>query len=173
MNDNGSISLITLDGTDFRTCKTMPFDRKWFSHKFKGPGLCYEVGICIQTGWIVWIHGPFPPGCWPDIKIAWQSIHDELDPGEMYVADGGYRDKKGGFSKTPNGLNNEDQRMKRRARVRHENVNCLFKNFTILERRYRHRKICHGIVFRACANHVQAGIQLEGTVHQVEYSNKK
>jgi len=90
MNNNGSISLITLDGTDFRTCKTMPFDRKWFLHKFKGPGLCYKVGICIQTGWIVWIHGPFPPGCWPDIKIAWESIHDELDPGEMYVANGGY-----------------------------------------------------------------------------------
>ncbi len=150
MNNNGSISLITLDGTDFRTCKTMPFDRKWFLHKFKGPGLCYKVGICIQTGWIVWIHGPFPPGCWPDIKIAWQSIHNELDPSEMYVANGGYHDKKGGFSETPNGLNNEDQRMKQRARARHENVNRLFKNFTILERRYRHRKICHGIFLCLC-----------------------
>jgi len=69
MNDNGSICKITLDATDFRTCKTSPFDPKWYSHKFRGPGLHYEVGVCIQTAWIVWIHGPFPPGHWPDIMM--------------------------------------------------------------------------------------------------------
>jgi len=78
-------------------------------YKSHGPGLRYEVGICIQTGWIVWIHGPFPPGQWPDIKIAHKSI---LEPGETYLADGGYKDRKGGFSETPNSLTNEDQKMK-------------------------------------------------------------
>lgn len=43
----------------------------------------------------------------------------------------------------------------------------------ILERRYRHRKIDHVIVFRACANLVQAGIQLEQTVHQVDYNDNE
>jgi len=103
MNDNHSICLITLDGTDFHTYETMPFDPKWYSHKFRGPGLWYEIGICIQTGWIVWIHGPFPPGMWPDIKIARDAIHDELEPSEKYLADSGYCDRIGGFSETPTG----------------------------------------------------------------------
>ncbi len=170
---NGNVCRITLDGTDFRTGETYPFNKKWFSHKFKGPGLRYEVSICIQTGWIVWISGPFPPGPWPDIKIARNGLHAELAHGEKYLADGGYRDKKGGFSETPTGLNNSDQRMKARARARHENVNRLFKNFGVLERRYRHDKCKHGRVFHAVAHLVQAMIQLEGAVHQVQYKEWK
>jgi hypothetical protein len=164
---------VTLDGTDFRTCETMPFNPKWYSHKFKGPALRYEIAVCIQTGWIVWIHGPFPPGKFPDIKIARKSIHHELDVGEKYLADGGYRDGVAGLAVTPTGLNNEDQRMKARARARHENVNRLFKNFAILERRYRHTKSKHGRVFRAVSHLVQASIRFEYTVHQVEYDDTK
>jgi len=129
------------------------------------------VGICIQTGWIVWINGPFPPGPWPDIRIARKALHAELSQGEKYLADGGYRDRKGGFSETPTGLNNNDQRMKARARARHENVNRLFKNFGVLERIYD--KCKHGRVFRAVAHLVQATIQLEGSVHQVTYKDSK
>ena len=36
---------ISLDGTDFRIQEPTPFDPKWFSHKFKGPGLRYEIGV--------------------------------------------------------------------------------------------------------------------------------
>jgi len=159
MKDNGSICKITLDGTDFCTCKSYPFDPKWYSWKFKGPGLRYELGVCIQTSWIlVWMHGPFPPGHWPDICIAHDAIHDELDPLEKYLADSGYCDKRGGFSETPNGLRNRDQHMKARARAWHENVNQLLKNFGIMERRYQHPKCKHGCVFQAVATLVQATI---------------
>ena len=61
---------ITVDGTDFRIQEPIPFNPKWYSHKFKGPGLRYEVAICIKTGCIVWVIGPFPAGEWPDRKIA-------------------------------------------------------------------------------------------------------
>jgi len=65
MNSNGSICLVTINGTDFCIVfEQMPFDSKWFSQKFKGPGLCYEVGVCIQTSWIVWINSLFPTGNW-------------------------------------------------------------------------------------------------------------
>ena len=71
MNDNGSRCKITVDGTDFRIREPHPFNKeRWFSKKFKGPGVRYEVGICIQTGWIVWLNGPFPCGEFPDLKIA-------------------------------------------------------------------------------------------------------
>jgi hypothetical protein len=43
-----------VDGTDYPIKELCPFSKKWFSHKFKGPGLQYdsEVAVCIncQTG---------------------------------------------------------------------------------------------------------------------------
>ena len=53
---------ISVDGTDERICEPTPFGPKWYSHKFHGPGLRYEIGIGIETGYIVWAHmGLFRP----------------------------------------------------------------------------------------------------------------
>ncbi len=40
----------SVDGSDFRIHEKRLFGLKWFSHKFKGPGLNYEVGICYSRG---------------------------------------------------------------------------------------------------------------------------
>ena len=87
-----NICRISVDGTDFRIQEPTPFSKKWFSHKFNGPGLRYEVGIGITTGWIVWVNDPFPPGEFNDLKIAKSSLIYFLDDGEKYVADKGYQD---------------------------------------------------------------------------------
>ncbi len=50
------------------------FDSKWQSHKFNGPGLRYEIGICIRTGDVVWAHGGMPCGEWPDLRLARNAI---------------------------------------------------------------------------------------------------
>ena len=50
----------SLDGTDCRVREPSPFGPKWFSHKFKGPGLRYEVAVSIRKGHIVWVNGTFP-----------------------------------------------------------------------------------------------------------------
>ncbi|KAL7565604.1 hypothetical protein ACA910_018966 [Epithemia clementina (nom. ined.)] len=86
----GQRCFTSLDGTDYRIEDPMPFDPKWYSHKFKAAGLQYEVGICIETCWIVWVNGPFPCGEWPDVNIAQLALHGMLDNNEMYVADGVY-----------------------------------------------------------------------------------
>lgn len=62
-------SRISVDGTDFKICEPMPFDTKWYSYKFNGAGLRYEVNICIDTGLIVWLHGPFKYGQFNDLRI--------------------------------------------------------------------------------------------------------
>lgn len=49
----GQTAFVSLDGADFKIEEPTPFSPKWFSHKFKGPGLRYEVGLCIRTGYIV------------------------------------------------------------------------------------------------------------------------
>jgi len=55
MRNLGNWSLVTVDGTD--DCPIQephPFSTQWYSHKFKGPGLHYELAVCILTGYIVW-----------------------------------------------------------------------------------------------------------------------
>jgi len=172
MRSNHSICRVTVDGVDFSMYEPSPFNPKWLSHKFNGPGLRYEIGICIQTSWVVWINGPFPPSDYPDISIARDGINDELDPGEKYLADGGYADGNQ-YSTTPDGINDHDHWMKAKARARHEAVNHLFKNWGILERRFRHNKLLHGKVFGAVANLVQASIMTGHPVFDVRYKDRR
>ncbi|KAL3791579.1 hypothetical protein ACHAW5_000882 [Stephanodiscus triporus] len=56
LGDSGNKALVTLDGTDMPV--EMKFAKEFMSHKFMGNGLKYEVGVCIATGHIVWVHGP-------------------------------------------------------------------------------------------------------------------
>ena len=66
---------MSVDGTDFKINQPQNFDKKWFSNKFKGPGLRYEIALNIQTGNIIWTHGSFPPGAYKDLA-------QKLKPGE-------------------------------------------------------------------------------------------
>lgn len=168
MDDNGSICKVTIDGTDCRILEPAPFDRKWYSHKFHGPGVRYEVGLCIQNGWIVWVNGPYPCGSHSDLKIAKDWIFRLLGGSEMVLADGGYNDG-GLYAETPTGLHNQDQKMKKDARSRHETVNRRLKHFNILTHTYRHDVAEHGIAFRAVAVLTQIAIQTDEPLFQVDY----
>ena len=69
-----------------------------------GPGVRYEIVICIQTRWIVWINGPFLCGI-PNRNISREWLNYELKDGELYLVDCGYHDGQQ-YSMTPNGLHN-------------------------------------------------------------------
>lgn len=172
MDSNGSTCLMTVDGTDFRIQEPMPFWSGWYSHKFKGPGLRYEIGVCIQTGWLVWVHGPYACGRNNDIKIFRMYLQGLLDPRERVVADGGYKDKGEGTTDTPSGLNNYDQYMKSMARARHETLNRRFKQFTILGGRYRGDLKEHKNYMLAIANIVQIDIELGKEPFKVTYNDR-
>ena len=106
---------------DIRRCEPTPFNPRWYSHKFKGPGVRYEIGLNIQTGDIVWANGPFACGAYLDKKIAKEEgLEDCLEDGEWYIADAGYR---GGCAETPSGQNNNEQWMQSKVRARHETLN--------------------------------------------------
>ncbi|MEL7343218.1 MAG: hypothetical protein AAGM67_22230, partial [Bacteroidota bacterium] len=51
--------LVSVDGVDFQ----IPYSGRQFkSHKFKfGSALRYEAAVCILTGELVWVNGPFEP----------------------------------------------------------------------------------------------------------------
>ena len=90
MRDIGNRSLVTVDGTDCPIQEPHPFSTQWISHKFKGPGLCYELAVCILTGYIVWYFGPFPAAK-SDLQIYRIKLKTILGPHEKVVADKGYR----------------------------------------------------------------------------------
>ena len=168
LEDNGSQCLVSVDGTDFSIMEPMPFNKKWFSHKMNGPGVRYEVAICIQTGEPVWINGPFPCGSWSDLRIARSALVDALDPGEYYLADGGYRDGNQ-WSVTPTGRHLFSDRQKSVVRARHESYNKRLKDWGALRQLYRHRLETHSQVFRAIANIVHIAISHGETLFQVDY----
>jgi hypothetical protein len=137
---------VSLDGTDFKIYEQKPFDKKWFSHKFKGPGLRYEIGISIQSGDIVWASGGVPCGEYPDIKLA-KELYVKFAQNEITLADKGYRDRK--FFKIP------ENAFEKRVLARHETLNGKIRTFAILSDRFRHQLNKHPIVFHACVNIVQ------------------
>ena len=128
------------------------FNPMWYSHKFHGPGLRYEIGLCIFTGHIVWAHGGVPCGHWPDLKLARDAFIFNLQEGEKALADRGYQDQN--FFEHPNG----DQR-KKKILSRHETANRRIKQFSCLQHRFRHALFLHPSFFHAVVNITQLMIQ--------------
>jgi hypothetical protein len=162
---------MTVDGTDCRICEPTPFNPKWYSHKFKGAGLRYEVGVCIQTGWICWTNGPYPCGEWQDLTISRGSLIYFLQKGEKVVGDSGYA---GAYHETPNfaKLGTPREKMKADARARHETINAKLKEFNCLSCRWRHPRHKHKLAFDAVANIVQIKIEKEGATFEINYNDR-
>jgi DDE superfamily endonuclease len=170
--DNGSRCKITVDGTEFEIEEPQPFDKGFYSKKFNGPGLRYEVGIAIQTGYIVWINGPFKPGEWPDLKIALNDLVYMFEGDERAVADRGYCGHPCYFDTPWRVLDNEQQKMRKKlVRARHETINGLFKNWRILKAVFHHPLCKHCKSFHAVANIVQSQLEQKPT-WQVSYTDR-
>jgi len=171
INDTGNDALVTVDGTDFRIQEPIPFNRKWFSKKFNGPALRYEVGISINTGYIVWFNGPFPAGMMPDIKIFESNLKWKMSSGERVVADKGYT----GVPQVlcPRSAKNDKHRKEMsKARARHETVNRRFKEWQCLQQRWRHDREKHHLVFSAVAGLTQIEILNGQPLYQIDYDSK-
>lgn len=143
-----------MDGVDFKILEPSNFDRKWYSHKFKGPGLRYELGLCIRSGSIVWKNGGYPCGTYPDLKLAREAYTLSVLPGEKTMADKGYNDDS--FFILPNPNNSI---FHKRIMSRHETVNKRIRQFKILKDTFRHSIIKHTIVFNSVVNLTQLMIE--------------
>jgi hypothetical protein len=139
-----------------------PFWKGWYSHKFKGPGLRYEVCLGIRSGDIVWVHGPFPCGKWPDVKIFRNALKYFLGEGERVEADGGYVGNPEFVVAPDASVGEERARMKKRIRSRQETVNKRFKQWGCLKQVFRHNDDLarrHSSCFRAVAVITQLSIE--------------
>ena len=171
---------LTWDGTDFRCnnrpnaklvrkakWKNLPFDPRYWSHKFNGAGLRYGIAICIQSGEIVGAHGPKPAGHWPDIKIFKKYILPILLPGEMVETDRGLRHPR---CRNPEDyLSNSELVAKKKAASRHEVVNGRLKNWRSLYHKFRHDHHEHKYFFFTAAVVDNLMYRKYGAVFDVDY----
>ncbi len=139
------------------------FNPKWWSHKFNGPGLRYEIGICIRTGHIVWAHGGLPCGEWPDLRLARNAIIEALLPGERIVADRGYNDAN--YFEIDGIISD---RKKKKLLARHETVNRRIKQFRCMSSKFRHALDLHPRFFHAVVNLTQLMIENGEPLYSVE-----
>ena len=54
--------LLSVDGVDSSIKEPFPFHKTIYLEKLNDPGLKYEVDVCIKTGYICWVNGPFKAG---------------------------------------------------------------------------------------------------------------
>ena len=168
--DVGNDCLVSVDGTDFRI---QHCGRRFYSFKFNASALRYEVALCILTGELVWINGPFEPGIYNDIAIFRSAIMGELEEGERVEADDGYIGESPRYVKCPKSIAQraDTEVMQTMVRRRHETVNRRFKQFGVLKQKYRHDLRDHGDVFRAVAVVTQLSIQNGEPLFDVDYED--
>ncbi|KAH9146589.1 hypothetical protein AeRB84_009541, partial [Aphanomyces euteiches] len=154
---------VSLDGTDFAIQEPKPFDKKWWSHKLNRAALRYEVGICIRTGCIVWVHGGKPAGEWPDLKLAQDAYVLAVQKDEMALADKGYMNRR--YFVNPKYYPSSAAAQKK-IMARHETANARFKQFGVLKNIFRHKVEDHMTCFLSVANLVQIAIECESPFSQ-------
>ena len=166
--------MVSVDGTDFEISEPSPFSPSWYSHKFKGPGVRYEVALSINGGDIVHTNGPFPCGSNPDITIFRRLLIYKLEEGEMVEADRGYRGEPTKVRIPVDYATEAEKREKSVVRSRHETVNARFKSFRVLSDRFRHHisddnMMKHGLVFNAIVVITQLSISNGERLFPVQY----
>jgi DDE superfamily endonuclease len=153
------LAYITVDGIDCPIEEPSPFSSIWYSHKLNAAGQRYKIGICIQSGKIVWVNGSYPPGPWPDLRIFRHRLIHVLLRDEWIVADRGYRE--GLEFVIYKGVGPDwYQDMMAKSLARHEAINSRFKRFNILSTHYRHDLDSHETTFAAIACVVQVSLEV-------------
>ena len=149
-------------------------NKKWYSHKYKGPGVRYEVALVIKTGLIAWVNGPFPCGAFSDLKIFKLGLMLELGENERVEAGGGFKALDPTYCKNPcrytSLVEKERQELANRVRARQETVNRRYKKWNILHLIYKHDVAQHMIVFHAISVVTQLEMKHGEPLFQVEYN---
>ena len=177
INDIHNDAMMSVDGTDIAVPQFKPFWKGWYSHKLNGPGAQWEVGLSIRSRHIVWIHGPFPCGHWPYLKIFRHAMISCLDDDEKAEADDGYM---GEPTKTlipkVNTYTPADAELRQHVRNRHETINRRLKEWKCLGLSLKpsHSLEKHSMMFRAVAVICQLSIESgETTLFDVEYDDRQ
>jgi hypothetical protein len=132
IHEVGSNCLMLVDGTDFHIPQKGAAKKgnPLRSHKYAGKSaLCYELGVDILMGNLVWIQGSYPTRAWPDIKIFTSCLAHFLEPYKCIKANNGYCGHADKVKCLKNDVNPvENLKMQGRIRARHEMLYGRLKN---------------------------------------------
>ena len=95
------------------------------------------------------MNGPNAYGSNPDVLIFGNRMKARLDPGEIVLADEGYKDERCLLSQH---VPVHDRAIRGSIRTRQEAVNKRFKQFAALTSCYRHDLDLHQFLFHSTAN---------------------
>ncbi len=152
----------TVDGVHCRTDEIGGYDPQYWSHKFNGAGLAYELVVSIHTQQLLSINGPFPATT-DNLTIYRKSTKAKVPEERLLLGDRFYR---GEDNVTIINTNDDDHIVyyKRRALSRHETFNQRLKKFRILRDPFRCKKHVlarHKDAFEACCVLTQYAIELD------------
>ena len=164
---------VSVDGTDFSLAYGSN-DRRLHCYKFKGPGLRYEVAVCLRTSDIVWISGPHFPGLYNDLQIFRMELINMLEEHERVEADDGYIGECPRKCKCPRGISRKEDRtrMNQRQRNRQETVNERFKNWGCMKKKFRHSFAKHCVCFQCVAILSQLAIEYGEELFTTDYDDR-
>ena len=178
LNDpNGPKFVCTVDGKDQARQEVKHpnknKDRRYYSHKFDGCALKWELGIAVFMPQIVHLAGPFRGGkhdssiykgeedeCDEALRLKlgvleeYVSLESKIPEGKYGIADGAYEGGKK-LALPKNADKKELKKFKSRARCRHESVNGRLCKFNIVDHRFRHSMQMQKIAFEAVVVVVQ------------------
>ena len=166
--DGQTRCLICIDGTDVPILEPGSRSSLWWSHKFNGPGVRYEVATCIKTGDIVWFRGPLPCNM-SDREIFDMFLSEKLIPGEGVEADSGYTGRSQIFTAAV-GKTRTDRKQKSQVRGRHETVNGRLKIFGVMKEWHSPNTAKHAVMARSVAVIVQLSFSLGDKLYDVDYN---
>ena len=124
--------------------------------------------MCIQTGLVVWINGPFVVGKYNNIIIFQSKMIYKLLDWEVVEVDQGYVGQPNKIQMKYE-LRVSENQFKAKARARGEKINRRFKNFCVLTDRYRHKISMHSYVFHAVAVLMQISLTSVSLTFKVDY----
>lgn len=161
------VFLLSIDGTHcpIEEQREPDFDSNWYSHKFHGPAVAYELGVNLIESKIEWVSKMFPAGN-SDLVIFREGFKSKIPDGMMLVGDQGYLGEDC-ISVRNRYDTREVKKFKARAKARHETVNKMFKKFHILTERFRNPVDKHKIVFDAVCTIVQYKMELESSLFDI------
>lgn len=177
---------LEVDGVDFKIQEPWPYNKFkskiWYSHKFNGPGLRYEVGVCIKTDHIVWTHDPFPTGKHSDAELenilmliysflVWQEILKKIKQADDEYLRAGNNPL---LAKVPGAFAADRSKLVVQSTVRacHETVNKRFKQWEALSGVFCHPLHKFSIVFDAVVLSTQLSLENGEPLFQVvEYND--
>ena len=144
------------DCVDCPVFESWPWSKRMFSKKFNGPGVKYDVGVCIKTGHIVWLDGPFVASA-SESTIFKNGLGQHICEDEKVEVDSG---PKGDSRLVQPHVGNDSKERKQKSvvRGRQEGVNGRMKVFSVLTNHFHHMKDgrenmmnAHGLCFKAVA----------------------